>query len=296
MSAINITNMVSIRITCFRSRENTHIEPPTSYLHSSHFNASTIQNVLDNPTTFLNPIQFEITFECTIPLTQEIEWKVVYVGSAQTSSFDQILDEIEVGPVPTGTHKFILQVDPPDPTLIPEADLVGITVILVTCSYREQEFARVGYYVNNEFRPFEGYDKEQHGEVELESPIDLSKVYRTIVADKPRVTRFPIQWSGPISNSGVDASTHVDGSYGDVRLDAGEAIHENSGMNGHIPLHNHYDESVTAHSDMEMDDDEDDYISLSPLTSPEKTRGHSLTSMMVTPEWGNQNSNGLMVE
>ena len=30
-------------------------------------------------------------------------------------------------------------------------DVVGVTVILLTCSYRSQEFIRVGYYVCNEY-------------------------------------------------------------------------------------------------------------------------------------------------
>lgn len=217
-----------------------------------------------------------------------MEWKVVYVGCAENSSFDQILDEIVVGPVPVGTHKFILQTDAPDPALIPESDLLGITVILVTCSYREQEFARVGYYVNNEFRPFEGYNKELHGEVEIESPIDLSKVFRRIVAEKPRVTRFPIQWSGPIDTSeGSATETGV--------------VDDSNDNNCPAHAHNHYDEIAAMDSEMEMDEEDDNYISLSPLTSPEKqTHGHGYEqqrSMVVSPDWGTQNSNhSVMVE
>ena len=28
---------------------------------------------------------------------------------------------------------------------------MGVTVVLLTCSYRNKEFIRVGYYVNNEY-------------------------------------------------------------------------------------------------------------------------------------------------
>ncbi len=118
----------------------------------------------------------------------DLEWKVVYVGSAKSSSHDQILDEILVGPVPQGVNKFILQADPPDASSIPENDILGVTVILVTCGYREKEFLRVGYYVNNEY--VEEYDPE----VGPPKPLDFSKVVRTILADKPRVTRFGINW------------------------------------------------------------------------------------------------------
>ena len=45
----------------------------------------------------------------------------------------------------------MLQADPPDATKIPGSDVVGVTVVLVTCSYKGQEFVRVGYYVNNAY-------------------------------------------------------------------------------------------------------------------------------------------------
>jgi histone chaperone ASF1 len=40
---------------------------------------------------------------------------------------------------------------PPDYSKIPDKDVVGITALLLTCSYFNQEFVRVGYYVNNEY-------------------------------------------------------------------------------------------------------------------------------------------------
>jgi uncharacterized protein YneF (UPF0154 family) len=43
------------------------------------------------------------------------------------------------------------QADAPNTGLIPESDAVGVTVVLITCTYRGQEFIRIGYYVNNEY-------------------------------------------------------------------------------------------------------------------------------------------------
>lgn len=146
--------------------------------------------VLDNPTRFDSPFQFEITFECLQELEEDLEWKVLYVGSAESSSHDQTLDEILVGPIPIGINKFVLSADAPDPRTIPENDVLGVTVVLVTCSYKEQEFIRIGYYVNNE------YCAEYDPEVGPPKPLDMNKVFRTTLADKPRVTRFPIQWTG----------------------------------------------------------------------------------------------------
>ena len=114
----------------------------------------------------------------------------MYVGSAEDMTRDQVLDEILVGPVPVGVNKFVLQADAPDPASIPNGDILGVTVVLVTCSYKEREFIRIGYYVNNEYA--EPFDPE----VGPPSPLDITKVVRTILADKPRVTRFNIPWDG----------------------------------------------------------------------------------------------------
>ena len=34
---------------------------------------------------------------------------------------------------------------------IPANDLIGVTVVLLTCSYFDKEFVRVGYYVNSDY-------------------------------------------------------------------------------------------------------------------------------------------------
>jgi TRAP-type uncharacterized transport system substrate-binding protein len=40
----------------------------------------------------------------------DLEWKIVYVGSAESEDYDQILDSVLVGPVPGGKHMFVFQV------------------------------------------------------------------------------------------------------------------------------------------------------------------------------------------
>uniref|UniRef100_A0A8C4P6I3 Anti-silencing function 1A histone chaperone n=1 Tax=Dromaius novaehollandiae TaxID=8790 RepID=A0A8C4P6I3_DRONO len=169
--------------------------------------------VLDNPSPFYNPFQFEITFECIEDLSEEsellaqkklmnanmlvqfsntcggedLEWKIIYVGSAESEEYDQVLDSVLVGPVPAGRHMFVFQADAPNPGLIPDADAVGVTVVLITCTYRGQEFIRVGYYVNNEYT---------ETELRENPPVkpDFSKLQRNILASNPRVTRFHINW------------------------------------------------------------------------------------------------------
>ena len=81
----------------------------------------------------------------------DLEWKIIYVGSASSESHDQTLDSVLVGPIPAGRHRFVFQANAPDTAKIPSDDVVGVTVVLLTCSYKSHEFVRVGYYVNNEY-------------------------------------------------------------------------------------------------------------------------------------------------
>ena len=113
----------------------------------------------------------------------------MYVGSAEDSTHDQTLEEVMVGPVTAGVSQFVLQAAAPDHNTIPIQDLIGVTVVLVTCSYMDQEFARIGYYVNNEY-------SEPYEEGTVPNPFVISKLYRNILAAEPRVTRFAINWSG----------------------------------------------------------------------------------------------------
>ena len=40
----------------------------------------------------------------------DLEWKLIYVGSAETEEHDQVLDTVYVGPIPEGKHMFIFEV------------------------------------------------------------------------------------------------------------------------------------------------------------------------------------------
>ena len=94
-----------------------------------------------------------------------------------------------VGPVALGINRFILQAEAPRPHLIANNDLIGVTVILITCSYMDNKFVQIGYYVNNEYAdPFEPEN--------FPNPVDLSKITRNILSGEPRVTRFAIHWTG----------------------------------------------------------------------------------------------------
>lgn len=194
--------------------------------------------VLDNPTAFLNPFQFEITFECIEELKDDLEWKVVYVGNAENDSGDQVLEEVMVGPVVAGKNKFVLQTEAPNPAMITNRDLIGVTVILITCSYMANRFVQIGYYVNNEYE--EEFEPEN-----FPNPVDINKLNRNILSGEPRVTRFAIDWTGgsipPVANSNSDEAN------------AGEDVPVNEQEEGDA-----LDLEIAEDEEDEEDDEEDD--------------------------------------
>ncbi|KAF8250277.1 histone deposition protein Asf1 [Wilcoxina mikolae CBS 423.85] len=144
-------------------------------------------SVVNNPAKFTDKYQLEITFECLEPLTKDLEWKLTYVGSANSSEYDQELDNLLVGPIPVGVNKFLFEADPPNVSKLPSAEILGVTVILLTCAYDGREFVRVGYYVSNE------YDTPELQNEPPKQPI-LDRIVRNMLTEKPRVTRFAIKW------------------------------------------------------------------------------------------------------
>lgn len=116
----------------------------------------------------------------------DLEWKLLFVSSPGSDEYDQELDDCMVGPVPVGVNSFEFSSPAPDPKRIPKDDVLGVAAIILTASYRDQEFVRVGYYQNTE------YDND---EMKMEPPAEV--VWERLVrelAEKPRVTRFTIKW------------------------------------------------------------------------------------------------------
>lgn len=137
----------------------------------------------------------------------DLEWKLTYVGSPDSDKYDQVLDSIMVGPIPVGVNRFQFVADPPQPEKVPASDLLGVTVILLTCAYDDKEFIRVGYYQNNEYP--EGTEERRLWEEMMErkekiTKVDASKVVRNILADKPKVKRINIKWYCPYYRDSPD--------------------------------------------------------------------------------------------
>ena len=144
---------------------------------------------------FSDPFSFEIIFEVLSELKKEMEWKMIYIGSAEDKKYDQILETIEIdGPFHLGSMKFEFTGDAPDISKIPESEILGVTAIILCCSYNNQEFFRCGYYLNNL------YDNE---EMNLNPPekVDKNHILRSLLADKPRITRFDIDWDNDVNKN-----------------------------------------------------------------------------------------------
>lgn len=137
-------------------------------------------------------MEVDLCWFCHIVSTPPPRLAYIMVLSAWTltharNEYDQELDSVLVGPLPIGVNKFVFRADPPDLSRIPNSEIIGVTVILLSCSYENREFVRVGYYVNNE------YTDEALALDPPTKPV-IEKVQRQILAEKPRVTRFAIKW------------------------------------------------------------------------------------------------------
>ena len=90
-----------------------------------------------------------------------------------------------VGPIPAGINAFEFAAPAPSHNLLPSVEpdeILGVTVIIVTASYRDKEFVRVGYYVNTYYED----------ETLMENPpatVEWDKLSRNVLIEKPKVTR-----------------------------------------------------------------------------------------------------------
>jgi histone chaperone ASF1 len=159
-----------------------------------------ILNIIPKTTKnkFTDPFSFEIIFEVLSELKKEIEWKMIYIGSAADTKYDQILETIEIdGPFHLGSMRFQFTGEAPDISKIPESEILGVTAIILCCTYNNQEFFRCGYYLNNI------YDNE---EMNLNPPekIQIEHIIRSLLAEKPRITRFDIDWDNEPEDKNIE--------------------------------------------------------------------------------------------
>ena len=157
--------------------------------------------VLNNPCKFTDPFAFEICVNCQTTLEDDLEWKLIYVGSADSEKYDQELENVFVGPLSIGINQFTFQAPAPDYSKIPVSDILGATVIMLSCSYMGHEYTRIGYYVNNE------YTTEELRENPPAVP-QVELIQRNILDENPRITLYSLDSNAkPSSASSSSSST-----------------------------------------------------------------------------------------
>jgi len=124
----------------------------------------------------------------------------LYIGCPKDETHDQVLDNFTMGPLKKGTMQFTLESNPPDFKKIPsKEDLFGITALILSVNFHGKEFFRVGYYVYNNYTSEENIENEPQ-------EIVIEDISRQILCDKPRITRFEIDWLNK-SNDHKEIST-----------------------------------------------------------------------------------------
>lgn len=145
---------------------------------------------------------------------------MIYVGSAEDESRDQELDAVLLPADNPGRFRFVLQVDAPKPSLIPSGDITGVTIVLLTCSYLNAEFVRVGYYVSNE------YPTPELNENPPPTPV-VADLTRQIAAHDPRVTKFPHKFDfcePPVPTPQPEQELSTDGTHFAPEVDSRQAL------------------------------------------------------------------------
>ena len=74
----------------------------------------------------------------------------------------------------------------PDPSKIPKLDdLLGASVMMISVSYKNNEYFRCSYFVYNNVKDDIPVVNDQ---------VDINLIYRTFLTDKPRIMVRDIDW------------------------------------------------------------------------------------------------------
>jgi len=114
-----------------------------------------------------------------------LEIKFVYIVSPLKEETDQELESFYLPSNKVGKFKVSFNIKPPDYSTLSLQQIIGVTIILLVISYKNHEFMRVGYYLNNEILL-----KEDETE-KIKNKLSLEYIKREILTTKPRVTIFP---------------------------------------------------------------------------------------------------------
>ena len=140
-----------------------------------------------NPAQFGSLMSWTLRVEVLEHLPDPISVRFVWVGSAHSCDHDQILDEFDVGPFPTGTSEFTLQCDGPNAKMLPADEVIGVTAMQVFFVYQGQPFLKLGYYAQVAyFDDAINTNPPPHVVPEL--------LGRFLVMNQPSLVPVPIEW------------------------------------------------------------------------------------------------------
>eukprot|EP00796_Vickermania_ingenoplastis_P012991 gene12991-8838_t len=141
----------------------------------------------DNPGNYESSLLWRVRVQSAQALTEPLSVSFTWVGSSASSDFDQILDSFDVGPLSEGITEFELECDGPNPDEIPQDELLGLTVLIISLKYKNQEFIRVAYYTQVAY-----FDPalNEHPPV----PVQKAALGRFVAMPQPAVTATPIMW------------------------------------------------------------------------------------------------------
>ena len=149
-------------------------------------------NLSGEPAKFTDSIKLVIEFDALAIPKFPLEWKFIYVGSVESSEYDQVLEQLTILVEQVGKLSFEVNVPPPIWKKIPTLDdLLSPSAFMVSALYLEQEFFRASYYVNNIYTLVTD-------EIITENNFGIQFVERSINSKDPRIGLADIDWNDEI--------------------------------------------------------------------------------------------------
>lgn len=143
----------------------------------------------ENPARFSDKLRFDIVLHVVALLKEDIAVRLVYVGSSDSTEYDQVLETVRVGPLRPGFNAFCFEAPPPAVARIPAKDVLGTTVLMLIFEYRTRVFLQIGYYVNNESAV-----GGAGGDGAAPVVPAAANIRRTVLTSHARPSRFAIDW------------------------------------------------------------------------------------------------------
>lgn len=142
--------------------------------------------VLQKTENFLHPFKFELVFTNEEFISNnELEWRIIYGGSAKSQNFDQVLFAESFGPFQSGEHNITLCSSSVDPHKLPaeefQKDPSGVLFLLGY--FRRRQIFQVGFYVFCDL-PEDDIKRLEEGDIDINT-LDFNAVNRRVLEGHP---------------------------------------------------------------------------------------------------------------